>query len=101
RHTRSKRDWSSDVCSSDLGSKQDTWSIYAYNKGVHFEEEDSEREVSRGGSHGVGKIASNAASDLHVMYFANCDANGDQHLGGTRSEERRVGKEWREGGEAC
>src|SRR5699024_2538014 len=43
----------------------------------------SEREVSRGGSHGVGKIASNAASDLHVMYFANCDANGDQHLGGT------------------
>lgn len=65
------------------GSKQDTWSIYAYNKGVHFEEEDSEREVARGGSHGVGKIASNAASDLHVMYFANCDANGDQHLGGT------------------
>lgn len=65
------------------GSKKDTWSIYAYNKGVHFEEEDSEREVARGGSHGVGKIASNAASDLHVMYFANCDANGDQHLGGT------------------
>lgn len=65
------------------GSKKDTWSIYAYNKGVHFEEDDSEREISRGGSHGVGKIASNAASDLHVMYFANCDANGDQHLGGT------------------
>lgn len=65
------------------GSKKDTWSIYAYNKGVHFEEEDSEREVARGGSHGIGKIASNAASDLHVMYFANCDANGDQHLGGT------------------
>lgn len=64
-------------------SKQDTWGIYAYNKGVHFEEENEEVEVSRGGSHGVGKIASNAASDLHVMYFANCDAEGDQHLGGT------------------
>jgi hypothetical protein len=64
-------------------SKQDTWGIYAYNKGIHFEEEDKEIETARGGSHGVGKIASNAASDLHVMYFANCDAEGDQHLGGT------------------
>ncbi|EDL66573.1 hypothetical protein [Bacillus sp. SG-1] len=64
-------------------STSDTWGIYAYNKGVHFEEEDSEVETSRGGSHGVGKIASNAASDLHLMYFANCDEHGDQHLGGT------------------
>ncbi|MCM3671058.1 hypothetical protein M3181_19035 [Mesobacillus maritimus] len=64
-------------------SKKDTWGIYAYNKGVHFEESDSKIETSRGGSHGVGKIASNAASDLHLMYFANCDEHGDQHLGGT------------------
>ncbi|WP_233523122.1 hypothetical protein [Peribacillus saganii] len=64
-------------------SKKDTWGIYAYNKGVHFEESDESIETSRGGSHGVGKIASNAASDLHLMYFANCDEHGDQHLGGT------------------
>lgn len=64
-------------------SEKDTWSIYAYNKGVHFEEDDERIETARGGSHGVGKIASNAASDLHVMYFANCDEFGDQHLGGT------------------
>ncbi|MCG7344784.1 hypothetical protein MHZ92_11615 [Sporosarcina sp. ACRSL] len=64
-------------------SPKDTWAIYAYNKGVHSEEEDAAVETSRGGSHGVGKIASNAASDLNVMYFANCDADGDQHLGGT------------------
>ncbi|EKN69299.1 hypothetical protein BABA_10566 [Neobacillus bataviensis LMG 21833] len=64
-------------------SKKDTWGIYAYNKGVHFEESDETIETTRGGSHGVGKIASNAASDLHLMYFANCDENGDQHLGGT------------------
>ncbi|WP_044338721.1 hypothetical protein [Rossellomorea aquimaris] len=64
-------------------SARDTWGIYAYNKGVHFEEADSEMETSRGGSHGVGKIASNAASDLHLMYFANCDEHGDKHLGGT------------------
>lgn len=66
-----------------IHSPKDTWAIYAYNKGVHSEEEDAAVETSRGGSHGVGKIASNAASDLNVMYFANCDANGDQHLGGT------------------
>lgn len=63
--------------------KAHTWGIYAYNKGVHFEEENSTFEASRGGSHGVGKIASNAASDLHLMYFANCDEFGEQHLGGT------------------
>lgn len=64
-------------------SKQHTWGIYAYNKGVHFEEKDESFEASRGGSHGVGKIASNAASDIHMMYFANCDAQGEKHLGGT------------------
>lgn len=64
-------------------SKEHTWGIYAYNKGVHFEESDSTVETARGGSHGVGKIASNAASDIHLMFFANCDQNGEQHLGGT------------------
>ncbi|MEX3746549.1 hypothetical protein [Lysinibacillus xylanilyticus] len=64
-------------------SKDHTWGIYAYNKGVHFEEKDESFEASRGGSHGVGKIASNAASDIHMMFFANCDAEGEQHLGGT------------------
>ena len=61
----------------------DTWGVYAYKKGVHHEESDAERENIRGGSHGVGKIASNAASDLHIMYFANCDEKGQQHIGGT------------------
>lgn len=64
-------------------SKDHTWGIYAYNKGVHFEESDESFEASRGGSHGVGKIASNSASDLHLMYFSNCDEHGNQHLGGT------------------
>lgn len=64
-------------------AKEDTWGIYAYNKGVHFEEQDEAFETTRGGSHGIGKIASNAASDLHLMYFANCDEQGEQHLGGT------------------
>ena len=64
-------------------SKEDTWGIYAYNKGVHAEEADITLEKSRGGSHGIGKIASNAASELYMMYFANCDEEGNKHLGGT------------------
>lgn len=61
----------------------DTYGIYAYKKGVHDIAETKAAESIRGGSHGVGKIASNAASNIHLMYFANCDENGDQHLGGT------------------
>ena len=37
-------------------NKKDTWSIYAYNKGVHTEEDDENLEKSRGGSHGIGKL---------------------------------------------
>lgn len=59
------------------------YNVFAYKKGVHFEEENNEVETIRGGSHGVGKIANNAASDIHLMYFANCDEKGSQHLGGT------------------
>ncbi len=65
------------------GSKDDTWGIYAYNKGVHLEEDDEEMEKYRGGSHGIGKIASNSASELFLAYFSNCDEYGNKHLGGT------------------
>lgn len=59
------------------------YNAYAYTKGLHFEDEDKNLENRRGGSHGVGKIASNAASHLYVMYFANCDEYGNKSLGGT------------------
>lgn len=76
-------------------SRQDTWGIYAYNTGVHFKENDEAIETARGGSHGVGKIASNAASDMHVMYFSNCDENGSQHIGGTvQLIEHQYGSEY-------
>lgn len=65
------------------GNTSDTWGAYAYSKGVHFTDSDDDHEKTRGGSHGIGKIASNAASDLYMMYFANCDDKGNQHLGGT------------------
>ena len=65
------------------GLTDKTWSYYAYKKGAHYEEEDDELESIRGGSHGVGKIASNAASDIHVMFFSNYDVNGKKQIGGT------------------
>src|SRR5699024_11893554 len=34
RHTRSKRDWSSDVCSSDLFPHEDDFIIFSRNGGV-------------------------------------------------------------------
>lgn len=61
----------------------DTWKAYAYKKGVHNIDSDSNHEMHRGGSHGIGKIASNAASELYILYFANCDEEGNRHLGGT------------------
>lgn len=64
------------------GSEKDTWGFYAYKRGAHYFEKDEDTERSRGGSHGIGKIASNAASDLYLMFFANCDEYGNQHLGG-------------------
>lgn len=65
------------------GLTKDTWEYYAYKKGAHYTEADESIENVRGGSHGVGKIASNAASDLHMMFFANCDDKGEKKLGGT------------------
>lgn len=65
------------------GKTKSTWDAYAYNTGWHTKDENKEVEMKRGGSHGVGKIASNAASDIFLMYFANCDEFGNEHLGGT------------------
>lgn len=65
------------------GLSEETWKIYAYQKGTHYIENNENIENIRGGSHGVGKIASNAASDIHMMFFANCDENQLQNLGGT------------------
>jgi len=63
--------------------KNDTWSAYAYNKGVHSIDKNDRFEMSRGGSHGIGKIASNSASDIYLMFFSNCDGHGDKYIGGT------------------
>lgn len=62
--------------------EKDTLRTCAYKKGVHNIDDDAETEKNRGGSHGVGKIASNAASEVYLMYFCNCDDEGKKHIGG-------------------
>src|SRR5699024_12616349 len=59
RHTRSKRDWSSDVCSSDLIEQ---YHIY------------------------LNMVLFNGEKEIHIKPFI---------MVAGRSEERRVGKEWR------
>lgn len=61
--------------------EKNQYSAYAYSRGVHFDDYDTQGPV-RGGSHGIGKIAANAASKIFVMFFANCDENNYQTLGG-------------------
>src|SRR5690606_40498179 len=75
RHTRFSRDWSSDVCSSDLIS------VYCY---VEFHDFRSCFEGS-GGNHGI-RHSSKRKSGLALGRRA-------RRVAGLRSEERRVGKE--------
>src|SRR5438045_6901898 len=81
RHTRCLSDWSSDVCSSDLTEAPQATPIYA----------------------------NTSLSYLYLTAFADCpSAAGTMPIlpdptldtSGTRSEERRVGKECRSGGAA-
>lgn len=63
------------------GSTDCSYIAYAYQQGNHYSNTDN--EATRGGSHGIGKIASNALSDIHLMYFANCDKYNNKLIGGT------------------
>src|SRR5699024_12238061 len=80
RHTRSKRDWSSDVCSSDL--PKGTVTVVDVEKGestvVDFSAFDSQRDA--------------LAEDGVVL---KKDTAPSMDLEPERSEERRVGKECR------
>src|SRR5699024_12139304 len=80
RHTSSKRDWSSDVCSSDLR---------LHHRGAdHPHHRHRRRALLR--RSGVGLAGHGGAVRLR----------GEVRQG-LRSEERRVGKEWREQSAGC
>src|SRR5438067_13919883 len=80
RHTRSKRDWSSDVCSSDLcAAARPTAEAYFLNP------------IS----------VMNATQRFTSAAWNSENASTPSPVGSKRSEERRVGKEWRSRGSAC
>src|SRR5207247_7191108 len=89
RHTRSTRDWSSDVCSSDLMmeiGQQELPGGFAYADDTLF--------MSMQGATQWDAL-SHAFYD-GVMWNGHIVRDSlDEH---GRSEERRVGKEWRAGG---
>src|SRR5436309_16021027 len=73
RHTRFSRDWSSDVCSSDLGDGV-TWQAY-----------EAELESNLAALHARVHRGAYRAPPSRRVYIAKPDG---------RSEERRVGKAW-------
>src|SRR5207247_6426454 len=82
RHTRSTRDWSSDVCSSDLASgpsRADT------------------RDLSREPADGPRARRAGLSGTREGDRLGSADVDGGRTpvVPGARSEERRVGKEWR------
>src|SRR5207249_8564874 len=82
RHTRSKRDWSSDVCSSDLvktSNETGIWTLYEnYTMTV------------------IGANTNSGSSIRSNLRFIAMKMTESLQLGGIeRSEERRVGKECR------
>src|SRR5207247_4112279 len=81
RHTRSTRDWSSDVCSSDLGSAAPgRVRVLSIASGSNVLDEPGQAAGERAGGGGLA--------------FLDRDGDGTVDLlVGSRSEERRVGKE--------
>src|SRR5207302_3423247 len=99
RHTRFSRDWSSDVCSSDLVDRQEDMarehSLTIDRAGFESEME-QQRERARASWKGAEKGAV-------VPAYQKLIEQGRTKFLGYRSEERRVGKEcramwWADGG---
>src|SRR5699024_11820877 len=83
RHTRSKRDWSSDVCSSDLRSFHCPGICFCTVGGF-----------SAAGFHAAGKPAAKKEQGQEISR-EKIPRFSSLSLSHPRSEERRVGKEWR------
>src|SRR5699024_11985738 len=100
RHTRSKRDWSSDVCSSDL------------RKSMRLQKNSSERVMNLEARYLIVPPSLETAAEQIVAQITPTESKNVNPFSGKlqiiveprleRSEERRVGKEsrssrWREG----
>src|SRR5207245_5826283 len=94
RHTRCYRDWSSDVCSSDLG----LFLVLGPSE-VRTEDHGPWTDKGRTTDQGLHVIERLSEILFQVLDVLDSRRDADQAVG--RSEERRVGKECRSRGGAC
>src|SRR5207248_5686647 len=90
RHTRSYGDWSSDVCSSDLITPSPNWPV-----GVPAERSSDMAEKVKTDPGSIGYVELQYAVKGNISHGAVQNSTGKFVKASTRSEERRVGKEWR------
>src|SRR5690606_40957691 len=88
RHTRFSRDWSSDVCSSDLPTRIGRDNRIHGHAAIGGDPQDKKF---------AGERTELVIGDRNVVREYVTINRGTGHGGGIRSEERRVGKEWRDG----
>src|SRR5207253_7672992 len=90
RHTRWPRDWSSDVCSSDLEETQER------NGKSREQPETPGKRLLAGQKAGRSGGCPHSSAHPHLPEGSQRTKKGKQVRGWpARSEERRVGKEWR------
>src|SRR5690606_40773137 len=92
RHTRLSRDWSSDVCSSDLLDHTTEWTKKICQDIKHFYVENI-RTARRVLKKYDASIVIDDIQFEEINHRSTVDTSAF-----IRSEERRVGKEWRSGG---
>src|SRR5690606_40277597 len=98
-HTRFSRDWSSDVCSSDLRPHRDGVEGCGLATGPVKIRYLPDGQMAAGRAGRKSRLSRQAAavdSSLSVAYAATTAATSESTM--MRSEERRVGKECRAGG---
>src|SRR5207248_7736145 len=95
RHTRSYGDWSSDVCSSDLAEGQTSIGGYGYPDCVNVAEDCALSQLS-GTCNRAEHLVNHMVPRVYRQVADHVVKPGEEsHVGWVRSEERRVGKEWR------
>src|SRR5690606_40869447 len=85
RHTRFSRDWSSDVCSSDLD-----WSSTSLTSALSVRQRETPSSQSRRAARDAASASSYEDSRAAT---ARLFGGGGEGIRASRSEERRVGKE--------